>query len=106
MLDGEFLPFEGNSVELGYKIATNTPSYVQYFGGPYYHGTLDGWSYVSTLPIHRKVRLRLEADENKYLTTWPGEVAGAQWLQRATLDWQLNRARISRTRIRRRSSRP
>jgi len=91
VLDGEFLPFEGNSVELGYKIATNTPSYVQYFGGPYYHGTLDGWSYVSTLPIHRKVRLRLEADENKYLTTWPGEVAGAQWLQRATLDWQLNR---------------
>jgi hypothetical protein len=91
VLDGEFLPFDGNSIYLGYKIATNTPSYVQYTGGPYYHGHLDAWSYVSTIPVHRKVRLRLEADENNYLTHYPGEVSGAQWLERATLDWQFNR---------------
>jgi hypothetical protein len=89
--DGEFLPFDGNSIEYGYKIATNTPSYVQYFGGPYYHGTLDGWSYVSTLPIMRKLRLRLEADQNRYLTQHVAEVSGSQWLERATLDWQLGR---------------
>jgi hypothetical protein len=91
VLNGEFLPFDGNSVELGYKLATNTPSYVQYSGGPYYHGQLDAWSYVSTVPIHRKLRLRLEADENKYLTTYPGEIGDAQWLERATLDYQINR---------------
>ncbi len=91
VLSGEFLPFDGNSVYLGYKIATNTPSYVQYTGGPYYHGHLDAWSYVTTIPFHRKVKLRLEADENNYLTTYAGEVSGAQWLERATLDWQLNR---------------
>jgi hypothetical protein len=79
-------------VYLGYKIATNTPSYVQYTGGPYYHGNLDAWSYVTTIPIHRKVKVRLEADENNYLTHYPGEVSGAQWLERATLDWQFNRA--------------
>jgi len=55
VLDGEFLPFFGNSVYLGYKVNTNTPSYVQYTGGPYYHGTLDAWSYVSTLPVAPKV---------------------------------------------------
>ncbi len=90
--DDQFLPFDGNSVYLGYKIATNTPSYVQYTGGPYYHGNLDAWSYVTTIPIHRKVKVRLEADENNYLTHYPGEVSGAQWLERATLDWQFNRA--------------
>lgn len=89
--DGEFLPFDSNSVELGYKIATNTPSYIQYFGGPFYHGTLDGWSYVTTVPVRRKLHLRLEADQNRYLTTHVGEVSGSQWLERATLDWQLNR---------------
>jgi hypothetical protein len=92
IFDGEFLPFDGNSVYLGYKIATNTPSYIQYSGGPYYHGNLDAWSYVTTVPVHRKVKLRFEADENNYLTHYPGEVSGAQWLERATLDWQFNRA--------------
>ena len=91
MLDGEFLPFFNNSVYLGYKVNTNTPSYVQYTGGPYYHGTLDAWSYVSTLPVAPKVHLRLEADENNYLTSYPGEVGGAQWLERAGIDWQLSR---------------
>jgi hypothetical protein len=91
VLDGEFLPFFNNSVYLGYKVNTNTPSYVQYTGGPYYHGRLDAWSYVSTLPVAPKVHLRLEADENNYLTSYPGEVGGAQWLERAGIDWQLSR---------------
>jgi hypothetical protein len=89
--DGEFLPFDANSVELGYKIATNIPSYIQYTGGPYYHGGLAAWSYVSTLPVRRKLHLRLEADQNHYFTAHTGEVSGAQWLERATLDWQLSR---------------
>jgi len=89
--EGEFLPFDGNSLQLAYRLATNTPSYVQYSGGPFYHGTLDAWTYVSTLPVARKLRLRLETDEDNYLTAHPGEVGGKQWLERASLDWQLSR---------------
>lgn len=91
VLDGEFIPFDGNEVYLGYRVATNTPTYLQYAGGPYYHGKLDSWSYVTTLPVLHKVNLRFEADENNYLSTYPGEIGGAQWLERATLDWQISR---------------
>jgi hypothetical protein len=89
--DAGFLPFDGNSVELGYRVGTNTPTYVQYTGGPYYHGRLDAWSYVSTVPVKRKIHLRLETDEDAYLTTFPGEPRSTQWLERATLDWQFSR---------------
>jgi hypothetical protein len=89
--DAGFLPFDGNGFELGYKVATNTPTYVQYTGGPYYHGRLDAWTYISTLPIHRKIHLRLETDEDAYFTVFAGEPQSTQWLERATLDWQFNR---------------
>lgn len=88
--DGEFLPFDGNEIYLGYRIATNTPTYIQYSGGPYYHGHLDAWSYVTTLPVMHKLNLHLEDDEDNYLSTYPGEIGGAQWLERASLDWQIS----------------
>ena len=89
--DAGFLPFDGNGFELGYKIATNTPTYVQYTGGPYYHGMLDAWSYVTTIPVERKIHIRLEADRDTYFSTYAGELQATQWLERATLDWQFNR---------------
>ncbi len=89
--DGEFLPFDANGIEAGYKLTTNTPSSIQYSGGPFYHGKLDAWTYISTLPVAPKLRLRLEADEDNYLTHYPGEIGGALWLERAGLDWQLSR---------------
>lgn len=89
--DGEFLPFDGNGLELAYRLTTNTPSYVQYSGGPFYHGRLDAWTYVSTLPVARKIRLRLETDEDNYQSSFPGEDGRPLWLERASLDWQLSR---------------
>lgn len=84
----EFLPFNGNGVYLGYRVNTNTPTYVNYTGGPYYHGYLDAWTYLSTLPMTRRIHLTLETDEDKYDTTHAGEQSTTQWLERASFDWQ------------------
>jgi len=84
--ENEFLPFDGNGFNFGYRENTNTPSYVQYTGGPYYHGKLDAWTYLSTLPVTRSIHLALETDQDKYLTAHPGEVSTNQWLERASLD--------------------
>lgn len=91
VFDGEFLPFASNGVLVGYKVNTPTPTYVQYTGGEYYHGKLDAWTYLATLPIVRRVHLGLETDEDQYQTAWPGEQSGTQWLERASLDWQFTR---------------
>ncbi len=71
--DNEFLPFNGNGATIGYAMNTSTPTYVEYSGGEYYHGALDSWTYLTTLPLGRKLHLVLEADENRYGTAWPGE---------------------------------
>jgi hypothetical protein len=89
--DGEYLPFYGNGMELGYRISTTTPTYVQYTGGPYFHGELGGWTYLTTLPVARGIHLTLETDEDAYRTLFRDEPSGTQWLNRATLDWQINR---------------
>ncbi len=89
--DGEFLPFDTNGVLFGYKYATSTPTYVQYQSGPYYHGTLDAWTYLATLQVAPRVHLTLETDEDQYLTQHVGETRTNQWLERASLDFQINR---------------
>jgi hypothetical protein len=88
---GQLLPFNVNGIYLGYKAATTTPSFVQHLGGAYYHGNLDNWTYLSTQPLARDVHVTVEADENQYSTVYPSEKSGKQWLERATVDWQLNR---------------
>ncbi len=88
---GQFLPYDGNGALIGYKFQTATPSYVQYTGGPYYHGKLNAWSYVTTLPVAPRVHLRLESDEDQYLTHALAEAGSSYWLDRASLDWQLSR---------------
>jgi hypothetical protein len=91
IFDDEFLPFQGNGMMLGYRMSTATPTYVSYSGGKYYHGALNAWTYLTTLPLMKKVHLSLETDENQYGTSWPGESTGRQWLERAGVDWQINR---------------
>ena len=88
---GELLPFDRNGFTIGYRMQTVTPSYVQYAGGPYFHGHLNAWSYVATLPIRRRFNLRLEADQNAYASRYAGEPDAIQWLERAALDWQMSR---------------
>jgi hypothetical protein len=90
-VSNEFLPFDGNGILAGYRVNTNTPSYVQYSGGPYYHGHLVAWTYLTTLPVARRIHLGLETDEDKYLTAYAGEVTTNQWLERVSLDWQFSR---------------
>ena len=76
---------------LGYRMSTATPTYVSYSGGKYYHGALNSWTYLTTLPLMKKVHLSLETDENQYGTSYPGESTGRQWLERAGVDWQIDR---------------
>ena len=88
---GELLPFDGNTLYLGYRVNTATPTYVQYSGGPYYHGELNAYRAVTVLPLRKRLHLTLEADEDKYLTVARGESTTNQWLQRASLDWQISK---------------
>jgi hypothetical protein len=87
----ELLPFDGSGALVGYKFNTATPSYVDFNVGPYYHGRLDAWTYLTTVPVAPKVKLGLESDRSAYFTSYPGETSGTQWLDRATVDYQLNR---------------
>ncbi len=87
----EFLPFDGSGGLVGYKFNTATPTYVQYTGGPYYHGILDSWTYLTTLPVAPKVHVTLEADRNSYETSHIDETSVTQWLERGTVDYQINK---------------
>ncbi len=85
------LPFNTNGEYLGFKVATTTPTFVQHLAGAYYHGTLNNWTYVTTQPFMHDITASLETDENQYVTSYPGESSGRQWLERASLDWQFSR---------------
>jgi hypothetical protein len=87
----EFLPFDGNGFLAGYKVSTATPTYITYQGGPYFHGSLDAWTYLATLPLAPHVHLTLEVDEDQYLSTYIDEERTNLWLERPTLDVQFNR---------------
>ena len=85
----ELLPFNANGFSISYKGQTTTPTYVQYNSGLYYHGRLTAWSYVTTIPIIRRLNASLEADENLYSGS-SSEPAAEQWLERVGVDWQFS----------------
>lgn len=88
----EYLPFHGNGASITYRQGTSTQSQIQFLGGAYYHGGLNSWSYSTALPLARKVHVGLELDESNYLpAAGVAEPSAKQWLERASLDWQLNR---------------
>ncbi len=88
---GEFLPFDGNGISLGYRTSSSLPSLASYSTGAYYHGRLSSWTYLTTVPIRRRFHLNLEADENAYWSSAPGESRVVQWLERAGVNWQITR---------------
>ncbi len=88
--DGRLLPFNANGALIGYRINTGTPSYISYAGGSFFDGSLDSWTYATTVPLKPTVHFSLEVDGNKYFTRVPNEFNVSQWLQRATLDWQIS----------------
>ncbi len=85
------LPFNSNGIFLGYRTATSTPTSIQYSGGSYFHGILDAWNYSETAPIAKSLSLGLQIAEDKYFTKYPGESSSTQWLERASLDWQISK---------------
>lgn len=87
---GPLLPFNSNGITLGYKTNTNTPSYISFNAGLFYHGMLTSSNYVTNLPIAPKVILSLEVDQNHYFTSAKGEDGLKQGLQRIGLDWQIS----------------
>jgi Carbohydrate family 9 binding domain-like len=90
--NGEFLPYNTNGFQLGYKTATTTPTTITYNGGLYDHGHLTAWSYVTTQPLISKLDLSLEADETLYApASTVMEPVAQQWLERSSLNWQFSR---------------
>jgi hypothetical protein len=91
--DGRFLPFNQNSIALVYRGQSSTPSSLSYASGSYYDGRLESWSYLSTLPVARALNLMVEVDRNSYYSqTAPPLLSQAeQWLERASIDWQISR---------------
>ncbi len=99
--DGRLLPFDANGFLIGYRLGrnqangssttTSTPTYVQYSGGPFYDGKLDSWVYHSTVRLAKRLSIVLETDEDRYQATARGESSTTQWLERASLDWQVSR---------------
>ncbi|HTD35222.1 MAG TPA: hypothetical protein VK665_16270, partial [Candidatus Elarobacter sp.] len=88
---GELLPFANTGASLGYKLSTSTPQSISFSGGPFYHGNLTSWSYVSTIPAGRGLSLNAEADENLYVPRVAAEPVSRQWLERVALDWQFSK---------------
>lgn len=92
---GDLAPFDSVGGMLAYRFRTATPDYVQYSGGPYYHGTSGEWSYVMTFGLAPRVHLGLEADRSWYapslfaVAKWR-ESGAPEWLEKATLDWQFS----------------
>jgi hypothetical protein len=89
--ENQLLPFDATGFLVGYQYGTSTPSYVQYEGGPYYHGKLNAWTYLTTLKVAPRTHLTLEEDEDQYFSDYPGETRTNLWLERPTLDVQLSR---------------
>lgn len=95
--DGEFAPFNQNSVLVTYRGGTATSSQLSYSFGRYYHGFLSSWYRSTTLPVAKRLLLSLEDDGTAYTpdpTYGPAssrhEIAASEQLQRASLDWQFN----------------
>jgi hypothetical protein len=90
---GEYLPFSQNGAFFSYHQLTSTPTTALLITGPFYHGRSTYNAYTTALGLARKVHLYLEADRSAYA---PGgsyvgrEPSTTQWLQRASLDWQLS----------------
>ncbi len=87
----ELLPFNVSGVSLGYRLATSSPTSLSFSTGAYYHGTLDSYSFLTTIPIRHNVFVSAELDRNRYASALAGELDAAQTLERVAVDWQLTR---------------
>jgi hypothetical protein len=61
-----------------------------YLTGHYYHGTLTSWTRSVTIPFTHKAALVLEGDDTIYASAVAAEPDAKQWLERASLNYQMN----------------
>ncbi len=90
--NGEYLPFSQNGAFFSYHQLTATPSTALVISGPFYHGRSSYDAYTTALALAPKVHLYLEADRSAYAPSRGfalREPSTAQWLERASLDWQV-----------------
>jgi hypothetical protein len=90
-ITNEFLPFNSTEVLIGYAYQTALPTSFQYSAGPYYHGALYAWSAIATPRLGPRFALQVESDKNTYDSVHSGESSVNEWLNRASLDYQLGR---------------
>lgn len=86
----EFLPYNSSGLMLGYAQSTSHPSQIMYMTGKYYHGTLSSWSRSTTISFTNKVSLLFEADDTMYASAVAAEPDAKQWLERASVNYQVN----------------
>jgi hypothetical protein len=88
----EFLPYNSSGLWLGYAQSTSHPSQIMYMTGRYYHGTLSSWTRSVTIPFTNKAALVLEGDDTIYASSVTAEPNAKQWLERASINYQVNHA--------------
>ena len=88
----EFLPYNSSGVALGYAVNTSHPSQIMYMTGSYYHGRLSSWSRSATIPVTKKASFVIEGDDTIYASSVASEPSAKQWLERASINYQMNHA--------------
>lgn len=91
-VDGELLPFGDLSLQVAYRSNTSAPTFVQYGGGRYYHGSIRLPSFSTTMPIGRTFHLTGFVTGTDYLPSNGHEPRATQWLERVSLEAQISHA--------------
>lgn len=86
------LPYNSGGFMAQYAASTAHPSTVMYMTGAYYHGRLDSWTRIAAWPLSRRMTLSVEADDTIYTSAAPREPNTKQWLERASINYQFDRA--------------
>jgi hypothetical protein len=86
----EFLPYNSSGVMLGYAQSTSHPTVIMYMTGRYYHGTLTSWLRSTTIPFTNRLSLLLEGDDTIYASSLASEASAKQWLERASVNFQVS----------------
>ena len=86
------LPFNGSGVQVSYAQNTSHPSSLTYTAGAYYQGYLSSWQRIASIPFSNRAALNLEADTTAYRGGAFGEQSTHQWLERASVNYQVSKS--------------
>jgi len=83
------LLYNQNGGYLGYRLDSNTPSSISYYRGRFGAGELQTWYRETSAAIATRLVITMDADNSLYVPDASGEIR--QWLERASLSWQISR---------------